>query len=121
MSVSEFDDAGQADCHVLGKVRTGAQSRVVRTKVDVDNLRQHPSSQLSTLKWKQLYNQRSATARINSRVADGFMLHSHGLRGKESMGLKVTVLMSVMLAAANFAVQLNQPEQVRSLMLSLAA
>ena len=59
--------------------------------------------------------------RINSRVADGFMLHSHYLRGKQSMGLKITVSMTVMLATANFAMQLNKPEQIQSLVLSLAA
>ncbi len=58
--------------------------------------------------------------RINSRVADGLMLHSHYLRGRKAMGLKITISITVMLAAANFAVQCNQPEQVRSLVLSLA-
>ena len=59
--------------------------------------------------------------RINSRVADDFMLHSHYLRVKQSMGLKITVSMTMMLAAANFAMQLNKPEQIRSLVLSLIA
>ena len=59
--------------------------------------------------------------RINSRVADGFMLHSHCLRGRKSMALKITISMAVMLAAANFAIQCNQPEQVRSLALSPTA
>lgn len=120
-SVYEFDCAGRADCHRLGKVRAGAKSRVVRTKVDADNLRQHPALPPSSLKWKRIYRHRSALERINSRVADGFMLHSHYLRGRKSMGLKITISMTVMMAAANFAMQLNQPEQVRSLVLSLAA
>ena len=101
------------ECNCLGKVRAGAKSRVVRTKVDVDNLRQRPSLPPSSRKWKRLYSKRSAMERINSRVADGFMLHSHCLRGRKSMGLKITISMTVMLAAANFAVQCNQPEQVR--------
>ena len=117
----EFDCEGRAECYRLGEVAAGAKSRVVRTKVDTDNLRQHPALPPSTLKWKRLYRKRSALERINSRVADGFMLHSHYLRGKRSMGLKVTVSMTVMLAAANFAMQLNKPEQIRSLVLSLAA
>ena len=54
-------------------------------------------------------------------MADGYMLLSLNLRGKKSMGLKITISMTVMLAAANFSVQSNKPEQVRSLVLSLAA
>ena len=117
----EFDCQGRAECYRLGRVTAGARSRVVRTKVDVDNLRQRPSLPPSSRKWKRLYRQRSAMERINSRVADGFMLHSHYLRGRKSMALKITISMTVMLAAANFAVQCNQPEQVRSLVRSLAA
>ena len=117
----EFDCEGRAECYPLGEVAASAKSRVVRTKVDADNLRQHPALPPSTLKWKRLYRKRSAMERINSRVADGFMLHSHYLRGKQSMGLKITVSMTVMLAAANFAMQLNEPEQIRSLVLSPAA
>lgn len=59
--------------------------------------------------------------RINTRVADGFMQHSHYLRGQDSIGLKIAVSMTVMLAAANYAMQLNRPAQVHSLVLSLAA
>ncbi len=120
-SVSDFECAGREDCHYLGKVKAGAKARVVRTKVNADNLRQHPVLPPATKKWNRLYHQRSAMERINSRVADGFMLHSHYLRGKKSLGLKVTISMVVMMAAANFAMQLNKPDEVRSLVLSLAA
>lgn len=120
-SVYDLTCTGREECHRLGKVRAGARSRVVRTRVDADNLRQRPALPPSTMKWNRLYNQRSALERINSRVADGFMLHSHYLRGRQSMGLKITISMTVMMAAANFAIQLNQPEQVRSLVSSLAA
>lgn len=89
--------------------------------MDADNLRQRPASPPSTLKRKRLYRKRSALERINSRVADGFMLHIYDLRGKQSMGLKITVSMMVMPAAGNFAMQLNRPEQIRSLALALAA
>ena len=117
----EFDCQGKDQCYRLGQVRAGAQSRVVRTKVDTDNLRQRPALPPSSLKWKRIYRKRSAMERINSRVADGFMLHSHYLRGRQSKGLKITISMTVMLAAVNFAMQLNKPEQIRSLVLSLAA
>ena len=113
--------AGERRRYRLGRVRAGARSRVVRTKVDVDNLRQCQSLPPSSRKWKRLYRQRSAMERINSRVADEFMLHSHYLRGRKSMGLKITISMTVMLAVANFAIQCNKPEQVRLLVLSLAA
>ena len=112
---------GRAECYRLGRVRDGARSRVARTKVDVDNLRQRPSLPPSSRKWKRLYRQRSAMERIKSRVADGFMLHSHYLRGRKSMALKITISMTVMLVAVDFAVQCNQPEQVRPLVWSLAA
>ena len=59
--------------------------------------------------------------RINARMEDRFMLHSHYLCGRQSVVLKVSVSMTVMMAAADFAMQLNQPEQVRALALSLAA
>ena len=97
----EFDCQGRAECNLLGKVRAGAKSSVVRTKVDVDNLRQHLAFPPSSMKWKRLYSQRSAMERINinSRVADGFILHSHYLRGRKSMGLKITISMTVTLAA----------------------
>ena len=117
----EFDCQGRAECYRLGQVAAGAKSRVVRTKEDADNLRQRPALPPSTLKWKRLHRKRSAMERINSRMADGFMLHSHYLRGKQSMGLKITVSMTVMLVAANFAMQLIKPEQIQSLVLSLAA
>lgn len=120
-AVGGLECAGRQDCHYWGQVRPGAKARVVRTKVDADNLRQHPVLPPSTLKWNRLYNQRSAMERINSRVADGFMLHSHYLRGQRSMGLKVTISMTVMMAAANFALRMNQPKEVRSLVLALAA
>ena len=104
----EFDCQGRAECYRLGRVKAGARSRVVRTKVDVDNLRQRPSLPPSSRKWKRLYRQRSAMERINSRVADGFMMHSHYLCGRKSMGLKITISKTVMLASANFAVECNQ-------------
>ena len=117
----EIDGQGRTECYWLGEVTAGTKSRVVRTEVDADNLRQRPALPPSTSKRKRLYRKRSALERINSRVADGFMLHSHDLSGKQSMGLKITVSMTVMPAAANLAMQLNRPEQTRSLVLSLAA
>ena len=117
----EIDCQGRIERYRLGEVATGAKSRVVRTEMEADNLRQRPALPPSTSKWKRLYRKRSALERINSRVADGFMLHSHDLRGKQSMGLKITVPMTVMPAAANLAMQLNRPDQTRSLELSLAA
>ena len=117
----EFECQGRTERYRLGEVATGAKSRVVRTEVEADNLRQRPALPPLTLKRKRLYRKRSAMERNNSRVADGFMLHSHDLRGKQSMGLKITLSMTVMPAAANFAMQLNRPEQTRSLALSLAA
>ena len=109
---------GRSECYRLGEVTAGAKSRLVRTKVEADNFRQRPALPPSTLKWKRLYRKRSAMERINSRVADGFMLHSHDLCGKQSMGLKITVSMTVMPAAANLAMQLNRPDQTRSLALA---
>ena len=98
----EFDCQGRSERYRLGEITTGAKSKVVRTEVGADNLRQLPALPPSTLKWKRLYRKRSAMERINSRVADGVMLHSHDLRGKQSMGL-------------------NRSEQTRSLAQSLAA
>ena len=117
----EFDCQGRSERYRLGEVTAGAKSRVVRTEADAHSLRQRLALPPSTLKRKRLYCKRNALERINSRVADGFMLHSHELRGKQSMGLKITVSMTVMLAATNLAMQLNRPEQTRSLALSLAA
>ena len=77
----------------------------------------------SSNKWyrKRKYRKRSGLERLNSRLADGCMLHSHYLRGQGNMGLKIIISMTVMLAAANVAIQSQRPEQVRSLIKALAA
>ena len=52
---------------------------------------------------------------------DGCMLHSHYLRGQGNMALKIIISMTVMLAAANVAIESRPPEQVRLLTKALAA
>lgn len=58
---------------------------------------------------------------INSRVFIGFMLHSYYPHDRMSLGLKVTLSMIVMMATANFAMELNRLEQIRALVMLLAA
>ncbi len=72
-------------------------------------------------KRKREYRKRSGLERLNSRLADGCMLHSHSLRGQGTLGLKIITSMIVMLAAANVSIESQRPEQVRSLIKALAA
>ena len=87
----------------------------------VEHLRQYPPLPPCSYKCKRKYRKRSGLERPNSRLADGCMLHSHYLRGQGNMGLKIIISMTVMLVAANVAIQLQRPEQVRSLIKALAA
>ena len=54
----EFDCQGRSERYRLGEVTASAKSRVVRTKVDTGNLRQHPALPPSTLKRKRLYRKK---------------------------------------------------------------
>ena len=96
-------------------------SEPVRVKVDAEHLRDCGELPHSTLKWKRLYKQRSALERINSRIADSFLIHNHYLRGQNRMALRITMSMTVMLAAACFAIEAGQPQNMRSLLKPLAA
>ncbi len=116
-----FNCEGQEQCYGDASVSADAKSRVVRTKVKVEHLRQYPPLPPCSDKWKRKYRKRSGLERLNSRLADGCMLHSHYLRGQGNMGLKIIISMTVMLAAANVAIKSQRPEQVRSLIKALAA
>ncbi len=87
----------------------------------VEHLRQYPPLPPCSDKWKRKHRKRSGLERLNSRLADGCMLHGHYLRGQGNIGLKIIISMTVMLAAANVAIQSQRPEQVRSLIKALAA
>ena len=87
----------------------------------VEHLRQYLPLPPCSNKWKREHRKRSGLERPNSRLADGRMLHSHYLRGQGNMGLKIIISMTMMLAAANVAIQSQRPEQVRSLIKALAA
>ena len=77
-----------------------------------EHLRQYPPLPPCSDEWKREYRKRSGLERPNSRLADGCMLHSHSLRGQGNMGLKIIISMTVMLAAANVAIQSQHPDQV---------
>ena len=112
---------GRDECYRAGNVTAGAKTRVVRVKVVPDHLRDFGESPHSTLKWKRLYKQRSALERIHSRIADSFLMHHHYLRGQRRMALGISMSMTVMLAAACFASEAGQPQNMRSLVNPLAA
>ena len=120
-AVNDFQCQGRDECYRLGNVTAGAKTRVVRVKVDPDHLRDFGELPHSTLKWKRLYKQRSALERINSRIADSFLMHNHYLRGQRRMALRISMSMTVMLAAACFAIEAGQPQNMRSLVHPLAA
>ena len=120
-SVNDFECTGRQECHRLGGVADGARTRIVRTRIDPDHLRSHGALPPGTLKFRRLYRQRSALERINSRVADSFGMAEHYICGYRQLHLRVSLSMTVMLAAACSAIECGQPHRMRSLTRALAA
>ncbi len=120
-AVNDFECKGRAECYQSGHVRATAKTRVVRVKVDPDHLRDCGALPPSTCKWKRLYRERTACERLFSRIADGFLMEDHYIRGQKRMALRISMSMTVMLAAACFAIESGKPERMRSLVKDLAA
>ena len=120
-TVNDFECKGRAECYKSGHVRIDAKPRVVRVKVDPDHLRDSGALPPSTYKWKRLYRERTVCERIFSRIADGFLMEDHYIRGQKRMALRISMSMTVMLAAACFAIDSGKPERMRSLVKDLAA
>lgn len=69
----------------------------------------------SSYKWKELYKQRTAVERVNSRIDFSFGFERHFIRGLSKMKLRVGLAMIVMLATAHGHVMENRPDMMRSL------
>ena len=69
-----FNCEGREQCCRDAGVSADAKSKVVRTKVKVEHLRQYPPLPPCSDKWKRKYRKRSGLERLNSSLADGYML-----------------------------------------------
>jgi hypothetical protein len=69
----------------------------------------------SSYKWKDLYNMRSATERVNSRIDGAYGFENHCIRGHKKMSVRIGLALCVMLAMAVGRIKENQMEHLRSL------
>lgn len=68
-----------------------------------------------THRWKDLYAQRTAVERINSRLDVSFGFERHYIRGLARMKVRVGMALSVMLAMALGHIRNKTPDRMRSL------
>ena len=66
-------------------------------------------------KWKDLYDKRSATERIHSRLDESFGFEKHTIRGKVKMELRIGMAYLAMLSMALGRIKDGQSENIRSL------
>ena len=67
----------------------------------------------NTLKWKKLYNKRSAIERVNSRIDNMFGFEKHTIRGLKKMKFRITLAFILMLTCAVGKAAENRKEEVR--------
>ena len=91
---------GREECHRLGGVRRDAKRRIVRIKINEEKLRTFAALPKNTYRWKRLHKKRSALERINARVGRDFQLEHHYMRGLETMQMRVTLSLSLILPLA---------------------
>ena len=69
----------------------------------------------SSYRWDELYQQRTAVERLNSRLDVSFGFERHFVRGLEKMKVKAGLALSVMLAMAAGSIKEDRLDQMRSL------
>lgn len=119
-AIYNFHRKSREQCYRDAGVSAEAKSRVASTKLKAEYFRQSPPLPPSSYKWKRKYSKTSGLERLKSRLADGCMLHSHYPRGQGNMKLKTVISMTLMLAAADVAIESHRLEQIRSLIKALA-
>ena len=113
--VNAFECQGIDACLAYAKSTATHYGRVVRIDLDEQNPRIFTLTPRHTHKWDKAYDLRSSVERVFSRVAGGYMLDHHFIRGITKMRAKIGMSMVIMLAMAIVRLRLNQPELIRSL------
>ena len=102
---SSIECAGRNQCQVKS---------CFRVKIAEDP-RRFTAIPRGTDRWKDLYAQRTAVERINSRLDVSFGFERHYIRGLARMKVRVGMALSVMLAMALGQIRNNKPDRMRSL------
>lgn len=103
-----YECVGKDRCSVGKAVRVGIeQERRVFTP-----LPRH------SLKWKRLYDMRTAVERVNSRLDVSFGFENHAIRGLKKMQTRCALALTIMLALAYGRFMQKQTELMRSLVRS---
>ena len=87
----------------------------IRIKLEQDRRVFTPVARSSYV-WADYYDERSAVERVNSRLADGYGFDHPYIRGLTKMRLRMTMVLTIMLAMALGRIQAGQPEHMRSLL-----
>lgn len=104
--------AGRSRCE--GRAKVGTYGRGVRVPLDLDRRIFTPIAR-SSYKWTQLYKERTAVERVNSRVDAVLGFERHFIKGIAKMTTRVTLAMVVLLAMALGRIRAEQPELMRSM------
>jgi len=67
-----------------------------------------------SLKWKKLYDMRSALERVNSRLDNMFGFEKHTIRGLKKMTFRISLAYILMLAFAVAMTEAKKPDKIRS-------
>ena len=101
------------ECPSVENCRKG-YSTLVRMKLDEDPRIFVPTPR-HTLKFKRLYNKRTAVERVNGVLDTVFGFELHTVRGLAMIRLRVALALIGMLAMAAGRIRTGQPELIRSL------
>lgn len=97
------------ECRDKHRCRIGNQ---IRIPISADRRIFTPVAR-SSYKWKDLYNNRSAIERVNSRIDSMFGFENHTIRGLKKMGFRITLSFILMLTFAVGKAIENKPDEVR--------
>ncbi len=81
---------GKVD-HCDHKCSSSPYGRVIKTKPDWD-IRLYTAVPRCTITYKKIYNQRTATERINNRILNNYGLHSMMIHGKKHYSFMATMI-----------------------------
>ena len=113
--VNEFDCQGFEACLAHAGSEAVHYGRVVRISLEQQNRRIFTRTPRHTRSWQKAYDLRSSVERLFSRVADGYLLDHHYIRGLTRMKARIGLSMVIMLAMAIVRLRSGQPELIRSL------
>jgi hypothetical protein len=103
-----------------GEGNYGEYGRVVRIPIEKDRRMWTPIAR-SSYAFERIYKGRTAVERVNSRIDNVFGFEFHYIRGKAKMQLRMSLALIVMLAMAVGRIKKNREEDMRSLVMPIAA